>query len=75
MEFVPRMTGVVEKCTFCYERLAKGLRPACVEASRGGLLFGDLNDPGSEVRRVMRAHYTVRRKSELGTKPMVFYII
>jgi len=74
-EFVPRTTGVVEKCTFCYERLAKGLKPACVEASKGGLLFGDLNDLGSEVRKAIRSSYTIRRKSELGTKPMVFYII
>ncbi len=70
-----RTIGVVEKCTFCEERLAKGLEPACVEASRGGLIFGDLADPDSEVRRVLGSHYAIRRKAELGTGPSVFYII
>lgn len=73
-EFPTRTKGVVEKCTFCYERLAKGLRPACVEASKGALLFGDLDDPNSEVRKVLEARYSFRRKPELGTHPSVYYI-
>ncbi|MBM4140417.1 MAG: 4Fe-4S dicluster domain-containing protein [Nitrospira sp.] len=74
-EFPARMRGVVEKCTFCYERLAKGLKPACVEASNGALVFGDLKDPESEARKILRLNYTIRRKSELGTQPSVYYII
>ncbi len=74
-EFPTRMIGVVEKCTLCYERLAKGLKPACVEESRGALIFGDLEDPNSEVRKVLSTHYTIRRKPELGTEPSVYYII
>ena len=74
-EFPTRTKGVVEKCNFCYERLAKGLKPACVEASNGALIFGDLKDPGSEVRKVLSSHYTIRRKPELGTEPSVYYII
>jgi molybdopterin-containing oxidoreductase family iron-sulfur binding subunit len=70
-----RTIGVVEKCTFCEERLAKGLEPACVEASNGGLIFGDLSDPDSEVRKLLSRHYTIRRKPGLGTLPSVFYII
>jgi molybdopterin-containing oxidoreductase family iron-sulfur binding subunit len=73
-EFPTRMRGVVEKCSFCYERLAKGLEPACVEASNGGLIFGDLEDPHSEVRKVLEEHYSMRRKPELGTRPSVYYI-
>jgi len=74
-EFPTRMRGVVEKCNFCVERLAQGKQPACVEASQGALVFGDLSDPASEVRKVLREHYTIRRKPALGTEPGVYYII
>lgn len=74
-KFPTRMIGVVEKCTFCSERLDKGLTPACVEASGGGMLFGDLNDPSSELRKALREHYTIRRKPELGTSPGLYYKI
>jgi molybdopterin-containing oxidoreductase family iron-sulfur binding subunit len=74
-EYPTRQIGVVEKCTFCAERLAQGLEPACVEKSNGAIIFGDLADPNSEVRRVLSNHYTIRRKPELGTQPSVFYII
>ena len=74
-EFPTRTKGVVEKCNFCAERLAVGQIPACVEASEGALAFGDLADPHSEVREVLREHPTIRRKVELGTSPAVYYII
>ena len=70
-----RMRGVVEKCTFCAERLEKGMMPACVEASNGAIMFGDLNDPDSLVRRVLGKNYCVRRKPSLGTDAGVYYII
>ncbi len=74
-EYPTRTIGVVEKCTFCVERLVRGLIPACVEVSNGGLVFGDLKDPDSEVREILRSHYTIRRKPELGTQPCVYYVI
>lgn len=74
-EFPTRMIGVVEKCTFCVERLAKGLMPACVEASKGKILFGDLEDPNSNVRKALAENYTIRRKPSIGTQPGVYYII
>ena len=70
-----RMRGVVEKCTFFAERLEKGLMPACVEASNGAIMFGDLNDPNSIVRRVLAKNFSMRRKPDLGTDPGVYYII
>jgi molybdopterin-containing oxidoreductase family iron-sulfur binding subunit len=74
-KFPTRMKGVVEKCNFCAERLAEGQLPACVEVSEGKLTFGDLYDPESEVRELIRSHYTIRRKQTLGTEPSVYYIV
>jgi Ni/Fe-hydrogenase subunit HybB-like protein len=46
---------VVEKCNFCAERLAVGKIPACVEAAKdNALIFGDLADERSEIRKVFR---------------------
>ena len=75
--FPTRMRGVVEKCNFCVERLGRGEQPACVVAASGAqaMFFGDLNDPNSEIRQVLKQNYTVQRKPSLGTKPSVFYII
>jgi len=74
-KFPTRAKGVVEKCNFCVERLAVGQLPACVEISEGKLTFGDLYDPESEVRELIRTHYTIRRKQTLGTEPSVYYIV
>ena len=73
--FPTRMKGVVEKCNFCAERLAIGKLPACVEASEGAIVFGDLEDPKSEVRKLLNSNFTIRRKESLGTLPSVYYII
>lgn len=74
-EFPTRMRGVVEKCNFCVERLAKNLLPACVEAAPDVLSFGNLADPESTVRQILRTRPSIRRKPELGTKPSVFYLV
>ena len=75
-DFPTRTKGVVEKCTFCEERLARGQQPACVEACPDkALTFGNLADPASEVRKLLRGRYTIRRKPELGPEPRVFYIV
>ncbi len=74
-EYPTRMIGVVEKCTFCAERLAVGKLPACVEAANGKILFGDLEDPNSTVRQALAANYSIRRKPSLGTQPGVYYLI
>ena len=71
-----RTKGVVEKCSFCEERLAKGLQPACVEACKEkGLHFGDLNNPGSGLRKILETRHILQRKPELGTKPNVYYLV
>ncbi|NOX34319.1 MAG: 4Fe-4S dicluster domain-containing protein [Deltaproteobacteria bacterium] len=70
-----RTKGVVEKCDFCAERLAKGKLPHCVGASKGAIVVGDLEDPKSEIRGLLNEHYTIRRKQSLGTEPSVYYIM
>jgi molybdopterin-containing oxidoreductase family iron-sulfur binding subunit len=78
-DYPTRTKGVVEKCTFCSERLAQGQRPLCVEACEGigcgALVFGDAADPASPVSALLRANGVARRKPELGTSPHVFYIL
>jgi Fe-S-cluster-containing dehydrogenase component len=75
-DFPTRTQGVVEKCTFCAERLDKGQLPACVEACpEKAMVFGDLNDPQSEIRRLLGSSYALRRRPELGTGPNVYYLI
>lgn len=76
LEFPTRTKGVVEKCNFCEERLAKGFLPACVEACKEkALIFGDLNDPNSEIRKILIGRHILQRQPELGTKPKVFYLL
>jgi len=70
-----RTRGVVEKCTFCVEKLAQGKMPLCVEASGGAMVFGDLDDPKSPVRQILKDKYAVRRNPAAGTEPSVFYIL
>ncbi len=75
-DYPTRAKGVVEKCTFCDERLARGQLPACVEACKTKcLVFGDLADPKSEVSKLLKERYAIRRKPQLGTMPSVFYLV
>jgi len=75
-DFPTRTRGVVEKCNFCEERLARGEPPACAAACKGkALIFGDLEDPESEIRRTLRERPSVRRKVALGTQPQIFYLL
>ena len=75
-DFPTRTRGVVEKCNFCEERLAQGLIPACVEACPvNALIFGDLEDPESEIRALLGANYSIQRKPFVGSKPQVYYVV
>ncbi|HEX7345033.1 MAG TPA: 4Fe-4S dicluster domain-containing protein [bacterium] len=75
-DFPTRTKGVVEKCTFCEERLARGELPTCVAAcSEKAILFGDLEDSHSEVRAALKENFSLRRKEALGTEPQVYYIV
>ena len=70
----PRPYGVVEKCTFCVQRVRAGFDPACVSVCPvGARRFGDLNDPSSDVRMIVEEVKTIQLKEELGTKPRFYY--
>jgi len=69
------VTGVADKCDFCVHRVSEGLAPACVETCIGGArIFGDLNDSGSEISRMMATNPVSVLRREQGTQPNVFYI-
>jgi len=75
LDYPTRTKGVVEKCEFCAERLAEGKLPSCVEVSEGAIAFGDLDDPESEVRKLLSERFSIRRSPYLGTKPCVYYLV
>jgi len=67
--------GIAEKCDFCQHRLEKGESPACVETCPTRTrIFGDLNDPDSEVSRLTKTQRLVRIVNPLiNTEPNIFY--
>ncbi len=71
---VVREAHVIEKCTWCIQRVRDGGAPACVEhCPVGARIFGDLNDPKSPVRLVIEKYGAFVLKPEAGTKPNFFY--
>jgi molybdopterin-containing oxidoreductase family iron-sulfur binding subunit len=84
--FPTRTHGVVEKCTFCFHRIDRGLKegkkiggevvPACVEdCPTGARTFGDLDDPRSEVSSLLASRDWIRLREGLDTKPKVYYLL
>jgi len=70
-----RPVGTVEKCTFCVQYTDQGELPACVRSCPANArIFGDFDDPESEVSRLISLRHAFRLKEELGTKPKVYYL-
>jgi molybdopterin-containing oxidoreductase family iron-sulfur binding subunit len=74
---VPRGKGCVESCTLCVHRIDRDRIPACVEAcaatGHAALLFGDLNDPQSEISKRIAAVATTQVRADLRLDPAVRY--
>jgi Fe-S-cluster-containing dehydrogenase component len=84
--FPRRVHGVVEKCTFCFHRIDQAVRegkkvgtevlPACAEACPAqAIAFGDIDDPDSNVSRLLASRQWMRLREEMGTSPKVFYLL
>lgn len=70
----PRPHGVPEKCIWCIQRTRESRYPACVEVCPvGARKFGNLLDPESEIRRLLKHKRTFVLKAEIGTRPKFFY--
>jgi len=71
-----RARGQMEKCTFCVQRSREGKLPACVDACpTGARVFGNLLDPDSEIRFVLKNKKVFRLKEDLGTDPKYWYFV
>ena len=75
---VPRGKGCVESCTLCVHRIDRGGIPACVEAcaatDRQAILFGNLNDPASEIAKRVASYATTAVRPDLRLDPGVRYV-
>ena len=85
-----RLAGVMEKCSFCIQRIKRGkqdadlenravadgdIQPACVQSCPAeAMVFGDLADPESRVSKWSQNGRATQLLGELGTKPKVFYL-
>jgi Fe-S-cluster-containing dehydrogenase component/formate-dependent nitrite reductase membrane component NrfD len=73
--FIDPNTRTAEKCNFCANRIENQLKPACVSVCPTECrIFGDLDDPSSEVARIVQREAFMVRKPEKGTGPRIFYL-
>lgn len=73
--FLNPETNVAEKCTWCYHRITKGEKPACVQSCpTHARVFGNVNDPNSEISKLLATNRVQVLKSYMGTNPRTRYI-
>jgi molybdopterin-containing oxidoreductase family iron-sulfur binding subunit len=72
-EHMPRGKGTVESCTMCVHRIDKGGVPACVEASNGAIVFGDLNDENSAISKKLASVQSTQIRADLQLNTGVRY--
>jgi len=67
--------GTVSKCTFCSHLIGKGPEPSCVAACpTGARHFGDIDDPESEVRQLIKGRFGFQFHPEFNLDPSVYYL-
>jgi len=70
-----RPRGVVEKCSFCVQRIDSGVEPFCIQVCpTGARIFGDLDDDSSKISTVVRNGRATQLLPELGTNPKVYFV-
>jgi tetrathionate reductase subunit B len=75
MRFFHPVTHVADKCNFCYHRISKNLKPACVQACpTGARKIGNILDPGDPVASIIMTKRVSIHKPEYGTDPQVYFI-
>jgi len=73
--FIHPVSHTASKCTWCYHRTTKGLKPACVYVCpTGARKFGDREDPDDEVVQILATERVGVLQQELLTKPQCFYL-
>jgi len=76
---IPKLDAVSTKmckCDLCLERLSNEELPWCVQSCPGeARIVGDLNDPNSEVAKIIAERKAVQLSPELGTNPNVYYVM
>ncbi|WP_309375850.1 sulfate reduction electron transfer complex DsrMKJOP subunit DsrO [Rhodoferax sp.] len=75
---VPRGMGTVEACTLCVHRVDRGEQPACVsacaKAGHEAIVFGDLNDPSSEISKRVALYPSRQMRENLDLDTGVRYL-
>jgi tetrathionate reductase subunit B len=75
MRFFHPVHKVAEKCTFCYHRIKKGMKTACVQnCPFEARQIGNMKDPNDPVTKIIMNERVAVLKDEYGTKPQVYYI-
>ncbi len=75
VRFMNPDTGNADKCTWCYHRITRDEKPACVEACPvNARVFGRLDDPNSEISKRLASVPTSVLKENLGTHPKLYYM-
>ena len=73
--YIDPESGTAAKCHYCAHRTDLGLEPACVVVCpEHAIIAGDMNDPSSEISRLLAKESVTVRKPEQGTAPKLFYI-